>query len=174
MKLREKRGLGRLSGQMAAVSRPVRSPQGAGMQDWPKTGSEGRHRGRGRQNGHAANRARITSYNVCYTKLLRQECVLEIRRAADKAGAIIEALLLLAGVRLASGVEFGPVDMAHVVDEAINRVDDRLILAGPEIVLPEHWPEAWGYGSVITSYSIHYTKLYEIFLHSSISPSHPE
>jgi PAS domain S-box-containing protein len=79
----------------------------------------------------------------------RQECVLEIRRAADKSGAIIEGLLLLAGVRLAAGVEFGPVDMAHVVKEAVNRVDDRLILTDPEIVLPDDWPQAWGYGSWI-------------------------
>jgi len=79
----------------------------------------------------------------------RQTFVMEIRRATDKAGAIIEALLLLAGVRLAEGVEFGPVDMAYVVEEAINRVDDRLILDGPEIIVPDSWPVAWGYGSWI-------------------------
>ena len=79
----------------------------------------------------------------------RQLFVTEIQRATDKAGAIIEALLLLARVRLAAGVEFGPVDMQAVVAEAINRIDDRLILAGPQIVLPEAWPQAWGYGSWI-------------------------
>ena len=86
----------------------------------------------------ARRAARITSYNVCYTKLLRVSFIsrLSIRERFPDGWA----LALPRGTR-AELVQ---------VSQISTGVDIQLIL-----------PESGPAGSVITSYSIHYTKLYD-------------
>ena len=76
-------------------------------------------------------KSRITSYNVCYTKLLR----------FDKAGAYAIQGLAAAMVRRIAG------SYSNVVGLPLCEVVEALTAAGLT--------------SVITSYSIHYTKLYD-------------
>jgi two-component system sensor histidine kinase/response regulator len=53
--------------------------------------------------------------------------------------------LLLAGVRKRE-VEMGPLDMARIVAEAMQRLTSVIEESQAEIVMPERWPVAVGYG----------------------------
>lgn len=68
-----------------------------------------------------------------------------ITQGARKMGRIIEELLLLAGVRKKE-VEMSPLDMATIVTEAIQRLDDMIENSQAHIVAPKTWPVALGYG----------------------------
>ena len=61
-----------------------------------------------------------------------------------KMSQIIEALLLLASVR-ETRVDMVPLDMRHIVQEALSRVADWPQMVEAHISLPETWPVAWGY-----------------------------
>ncbi len=63
---------------------------------------------------------------------------------STKMNNIIEALLLLAGVRNME-VEAEPLDMKHIVGEALSRLEQDLELGQAEIILPSTWPVAAGY-----------------------------
>jgi PAS domain S-box-containing protein len=73
------------------------------------------------------------------------ESLLAINQSAKKMHNIIDELLLLAGVRKAE-VEARPVDMAPVVSGALQRLSQMMKEYGPEVVLPDQWPVALGYG----------------------------
>jgi len=64
-----------------------------------------------------------------------------IHRTARKALNIVEELLLLAGVRQQS-VLLEPIDMAQIVNQALERVDFMVEEYQGEIILPEFWPVA--------------------------------
>jgi signal transduction histidine kinase len=68
-----------------------------------------------------------------------------IVRGARKMSDIVENLLLLAGVRKGQ-VELRPIDMASVVSEARGRLARMIEDHKAEIILPEAWPVALGYG----------------------------
>ena len=72
---------------------------------------------------------RITSYNVCYTKLLRKFII-----------------------------------FCHLTDQICNAFGSLFILIKPQNLFLSLEP-----GYVITSYSIHYTKLYDPFYHFVLS-----
>jgi signal transduction histidine kinase len=69
-----------------------------------------------------------------------------IARNGHKMSSIIDELMLLASMRKLGGVEMGPLDMARVVDEARLRLVYMIEEYQAEIVLPDEWPVAWGYG----------------------------
>jgi signal transduction histidine kinase len=69
-----------------------------------------------------------------------------IARNGHKMSSIIDELLLLASMRKLGGVEMGPLDMAHVVDEARLRLVYMIEEYEAKIVLPDEWPVPWGYG----------------------------
>jgi PAS domain S-box-containing protein len=73
------------------------------------------------------------------------ESLQAISQSAKKMHSIIEELLLLAGVRKTE-VEARPVDMALVVSGALLRLSYMTKEYGPEVILPEQWPVALGYG----------------------------
>ena len=79
-----------------------------------------------------AIRARITSYNVCYTKLLRA-------KAVDRAIAAIAA----------------------GIGSTVNLLDVPAVVIGGGMGERFFSDRQAQFESVITSYSIHYTKLYE-------------
>ncbi|MCJ7736444.1 MAG: HAMP domain-containing histidine kinase, partial [Anaerolineae bacterium] len=68
-----------------------------------------------------------------------------IARSAQRMGNIIDALLLLAGLRGAE-VELEVVDMGSVVDDVLQRLAYVVTNYDAQVVLPERWPEAVGYG----------------------------
>ena len=111
---------------------------------------------------------RITSYNVCYTKLLRYS----IGSNASSGGELGEFDIssfsdeikkALEGV--GKGQYTKPVDMgdsfqilyvADIISQGQGPVQEEVEKQIQDILYREH-----GEAHVITSYSIHYTKLYE-------------
>jgi signal transduction histidine kinase len=91
-----------------------------------------------------------------YTKVLEQdyatmsdEAQLEylqiMARTALRMNNIVDELLLLSELRQRE-VETGPLDMASIVADAQKRLTGMIGEHEAEIVVPETWPEALGYG----------------------------
>ena len=91
---------------------------------------------------------RITSYNVCYTKLLRFPPH-DSRRCVPGPGRCFRQPARLQ----VPDMLFVPVEFANLADKYQRRSID---LITERKLLPERYNS-----DVITSYSIHYTKLYE-------------
>ncbi len=73
------------------------------------------------------------------------ESVHRIARGAGKLTRIIDELLLLAGVRK-QDVRMQPLDMGAIVAEAVQRLAGMIEEHQAEIVRPDAWPVALGYG----------------------------
>ncbi len=63
----------------------------------------------------------------------------------QKMSNIINELLLLASVRKEE-VELELLDMGEIVADVQSRLDFMIEESGAEIIVPEMWPAAWGYG----------------------------
>ena len=74
-----------------------------------------------------------------------EEYLLSIANSARKMNSIIEALLLLAGVR-SQQVEVDSLEMGPIVDEVLQRQSSMIETSQAEIILPDTWPTALGYG----------------------------
>ncbi len=74
-----------------------------------------------------------------------RDCLHAISQGTHKMSRIIDELLLLAGVRKKE-VEIKALDMASIVDETMERLGGMIEDNQAEIVLPETWPAALGYG----------------------------
>ena len=106
---------------------------------------------------------RITSYNVCYTKLLR----FNVSTAAAVVAAAGGVRMARHGARALTSM-CGTVDLLDAlgidVDCPVTVVGESIDRAGIGI-----------FNGVITSYSIHYTKLYDwpsaAFIHHGFGPS---
>ena len=68
-----------------------------------------------------------------------------IARNGQRMGRIIDELLLLAGVRQVE-IELEPLDMASIVIEAQQRLVDIIEECQAEVIMPDTWPPALGYG----------------------------
>ncbi len=79
----------------------------------------------------------------------------EIARSGRKATNIVDELLLLASVRKKE-VKVRPLDMAHIMAEAQHRLVDMIDEYQAEIIQPEKWPVAWGYGSWVEEVWVNY------------------
>jgi CheY-like chemotaxis protein len=86
----------------------------------------------------------------------RQEYLQMIVRGGHKASSIIDELLLLAGVRKLEEVEMGPLDMASIVAEAQQRLALMIEEHQAEIILPDTWPAALGYGPWVEEVWVNY------------------
>jgi signal transduction histidine kinase len=73
-----------------------------------------------------------------------QKQVTEAKVAADRLDAIIEELLVLAGVRQQS-VEPRPLDTGAIVEEALRRLEDLIRRRGATVSHPNQWPPALGF-----------------------------
>jgi K+-sensing histidine kinase KdpD len=78
-----------------------------------------------------------------------------IGRSGQKMTNIINELLLLSQVR-ATDVEVEPLSMKGIVAECLQRLDHMIKENEPEIVLPEKWPMALGYGPWVEEVWINY------------------
>ena len=74
-----------------------------------------------------------------------QECLHALGRSGRKMRDIIDELLLLSGVDNME-VELKPLDIASLVTEAQQRLTLMIKEHRAEIILPETWPVALGYG----------------------------
>jgi len=78
-----------------------------------------------------------------------------ISRSGHKMDKIIDALLLLAQVSKTE-VKMAPLDMSHIVDEVLLQLNHVIEEQGVEIVLPDAWPEALGYGPWVEEVWLNY------------------
>lgn len=75
----------------------------------------------------------------------RQSILADIVDSGYQARAIIEAILLLAGVNRQSTVEIGLIDMHEVILSVQNRLHSMIADRQARIVMPSHMPSAIGY-----------------------------
>ncbi|HSH04487.1 MAG TPA: ATP-binding protein [Anaerolineae bacterium] len=87
----------------------------------------------------------LTQHEARMTPALRAEQLEKILRNGQKMENIIKELLLLANVRKGE-VQTAPLRMGRIVAEAVNRLEHMIKAYEPEIVMPEEWPTARGYG----------------------------
>ena len=78
-----------------------------------------------------------------------------IQKSGHKMASIIDALLLLAGVR-EMDVPVAPLDMAAIVDEARQRLAHLNRQYGVTVVLPDEWPQAMGYAPWVEEIWVNY------------------
>jgi signal transduction histidine kinase len=79
-----------------------------------------------------------------------------IARSGSKMGDIIDALLLLASAHKLEDVELQPLEMADIVDEVLHRLAFMVEQHHAEIVLPDAWPLAMGYGPWVEEVWVNY------------------
>ncbi len=85
-----------------------------------------------------------------------REDLYSIIRSGRKMAQIVDELLLLASVRRPEDVDVGPLDMATVVDYALKRLVDDIARRQAEILLPDTWPTALGYGPWVEEVWVNY------------------
>lgn len=78
-------------------------------------------------------------------RVMQLEFISMIDKSANKAVGIIDALLLLAGMRRSDRVEMTPLDMNAIVQEVLLRLDTLIKQYHAEIHLPDTWAQAVGY-----------------------------
>jgi signal transduction histidine kinase len=78
-----------------------------------------------------------------------------IARSGRKMANIIEALLLLAQVSK-TDVEVEPLDMSRILDEVLLDLGHVIEEQQAEIILPDTWPEAMGYGPWVEEVWLNY------------------
>lgn len=91
---------------------------------------------------------------VSYAELLRSELILSdqqqtffiaLTRNAHKMNSVIDELLLLAEMRKKE-IEMKPLNMGRIITEAQQRLSHMIQDYQVKISMPEHWPQAVGYG----------------------------
>ena len=78
-----------------------------------------------------------------------------IERAGHQMSRIIDQLLMLARSR-PGDVKVEPLDMATIVDGALQRLAHTLREFQAEIIRPDSWPVAWGYGPLVEEVWVDY------------------
>ncbi|OQB02338.1 MAG: Phytochrome-like protein cph1 [Chloroflexi bacterium ADurb.Bin222] len=79
-----------------------------------------------------------------------------ILRTATQMADIIQALLLLAGVRQQPSPALGPVEMDAVVKDALARLGPAIEKLQAEIVQPAAWPRVWSYAPWLEEVWVNY------------------
>lgn len=78
-----------------------------------------------------------------------------INKQIRRMDAIIEELLLLAGVR-GLEIELSPLDMGQLVADSLDRIEFFLEDHPGEIIVPDEWPTALGYGPWVVHVWVNY------------------
>ncbi len=84
-----------------------------------------------------------SSYDVMSDQEI-QQALQVIIKAGYKMNNIVQELLVLAGLRHGD-MELQPLNMAKIVDEALQRLTYTIEKARAEIITPDTWPSALGY-----------------------------
>jgi signal transduction histidine kinase len=103
---------------------------------------------------------------IGYTELLKEDVITMSRRDLQsrlqrlsqhgyKMNDIVDELLLLAGVRQIE-VPMGPIDMAAIVGEALERLEMLVEEHEAEIVCPDTWPRPLGYALWVEEVWVNY------------------
>ena len=69
----------------------------------------------------------------------------QITQTSLKMNSIIQEMLLLASLRQIDDVQIHRLDMGHIVDETLERLDHLILKTQAKIRTPKIWPEANGY-----------------------------
>jgi signal transduction histidine kinase len=85
----------------------------------------------------------------------RRRYLHQIAMTGRKMDNIVSELLLLAGVRQTE-VEIGPLDMEGIVTEAWRRLAHMVEDRQAEVIVPERWPVALGYGPWVEEVWVNY------------------
>jgi len=83
------------------------------------------------------------------------EYLQSMARSGHKAGQIVEALLLLAGVRERT-IILQPIDMAGIVAEALERLAQPINQYQAELIAPPTWPTVLGYAPWVEEVWVNY------------------
>lgn len=78
-----------------------------------------------------------------------------IQQSGHKMASIIDALLLLAGVR-EMDVPIAPLDMMLIIEEARQRLAHLNRQYGVAVILPDEWPQALGYAPWVEEIWVNY------------------
>jgi PAS domain S-box-containing protein len=84
-----------------------------------------------------------------------REYLESIARSGRRASRIVEALLLLAGVRQQT-INLQPLDMSSIVDEALQRLASMVADYQAKIITPTVWPAAIGFAPWIEEVWVNY------------------
>jgi len=76
-------------------------------------------------------------------------------QSGRKMSRVVDELLLLAGVRKME-LQLSPLDMGSIVGEALQRLADMVEERQAEIIQPETWPVAQGYGPWVEEVWVNY------------------
>lgn len=79
-----------------------------------------------------------------------------IVQSARKMNSIIDELLLLAGVRGMEKIPIAPLDMNELIRQSRERIRHLIDEYRPEILLPDRWPSALGYGPWVEEVWVNY------------------
>ena len=84
------------------------------------------------------------------------DCLRAVVQSGRKMSNIIDELLLLASVRKLEDVQAELVDMANVVAGAQGRLADLIARHEADIIVPDNWPVALGYGPWVEEVWVNY------------------
>jgi signal transduction histidine kinase len=84
-----------------------------------------------------------------------ETCLEMVRGSVLKLSDIVDELLLLAGIRQ-DEIEIEDLDMSRIVNQVLQRLRPRMEQEGAQIVYPERWPGALGYGPWIEEVWVNY------------------
>ncbi len=97
----------------------------------------------------------LAQYYDTLSDAQRKSSAQVLAKSGRKMCNIIEELLLLSAVRK-SEVETSPLDMASVVNETRQRLSDMLADSKAQLVAPDKWPVAMGYGPWVEEVWVNY------------------
>jgi two-component system sensor histidine kinase/response regulator len=83
-------------------------------------------------------------------------CLQSIAKNGRKMDNIIEELLLLAGLRQTESIDIESMNMSAVLAEVQERLADLIRSQQAEIIMPDSWPPALGYGPWIEEVWVNY------------------
>ncbi len=86
----------------------------------------------------------------------RQNFLLKIEQSSNQMRSIIDELLLLASVRDVDEIQVGPLDMGGIVSEVQKRMEYLAQEYQAEVVAPDRWPAALGYGPWVEEVWVNY------------------
>ena len=69
----------------------------------------------------------------------------QITQTSLKMNSIIQEMLLLASLRQMDDVQLHPLDMGHIVEETLDRLDHLILKTQAKIKTPKNWLQANGY-----------------------------